>query len=883
MPNRLLITFLLLLSLAGAAVAQQQRPQVHPLLQPLVDSPNAGIPQILRGPLGPRQGSRRLQGQEALDLFLRTTASRQQLEALGLKVRTLHDGRATVTAPVSALAALAARADVQAISLPTPVRPSLDKSVAETGAAYVRSQSAGVFSGRTGADVVVGVVDSGIDFDHPDFTDAAGNTRILYLWDQTGAGTAPAGYGYGTEWTSSDIDGGTCTEADDAAAWGHGTHVTGTAAGNGAAPDSGGASYKYTGMAPNAHIVFVKTDWSSTGIIDGMNYIFEKADALGLPAVINLSLGTQIGAHDGTDPMEEEIDTLVNAQAGRAVVVAAGNEGGDSIHAEINAHGGASVLGPDFAIPTYTKKAGAGNDYVYVVGYYPSTDNLTVQLWSPSGNYYTRNLGAGCYVDTAGSDGAVYLCNNSTSNFGQGTPDREIVVLIVDDAAGTPPADGTWHMALTGNTVAGSGEVDFWTLSSLGNNGDFASFTTHVDDEETLGIPGSANDAVTVGAYMTKTCWIAANGLTYLYTGSPSLGDIAEFSGRGPTRDGRSKPEVAAPGMGIVSSLAQEASASIPAGNLIDTWHMLLQGTSQATPHVTGAVALFFEEDPARTANDITSLLRSNAREDDWTESYDQAGLALGSTKNYVFGSGKLNVGSWAWSDPYETNDSFRTARKVLSGEVLSGYMDYAADYDYFDLETLASGDTVKVDLTSLPDNYKLNLMQTVGVLGSCPTVSTTSAASSDNAGTANESISYTGSAAHYIRVASSAGGYSGSSPYSLKAVITRPETSSVHNSTATAQVLPEHEEFKISGSIAILAQQDYYKLTARSGQTITASAGKSRTAQILDSTGAVLATSGVGPASYTAPIIILGVTRTYYVVVKNGAVGSYTLTTKVN
>lgn len=286
--------------------------------------------------LGARQGTRRINGQEALNLFLRTTASREQLEALGIKVRTLREGRATVTVPVEVLPALASRPDVQLITLPTPIRPSLNQSVSESGASHIRSQAAGVFTGDTGAGVVVGVVDSGIDFDHPDFTDPSGNTRILYLWDQQSAsGPSPAAYGHGREWTSADIDGGLCTEVDDSSAWGHGTHVTGIAAGNGAAPDAGGSSYTHTGMAPNADIIFVKTDWSSTGIIDAMNYIFEQADALGLPAVINLSLGTQIGAHDGTDPMEEEIDALVNAQSGRAVVVAAGNEGGDDIHAEI--------------------------------------------------------------------------------------------------------------------------------------------------------------------------------------------------------------------------------------------------------------------------------------------------------------------------------------------------------------------------------------------------------------------------------------------------------------------------------------------------------------------------------------------------------------------
>ncbi len=868
MSRRILVTLLLLLGLAGGASAQQGRPQVHPLLEPLIEQPAAGIPQILRSPLGGRQGARRINGQEALNLFLRTTATREQLEALGIKVRTLRDGRATVTVPVSALPALASRPDVQLITLPTPIRPNLNQSVSESGASHIRSQAAGVFSGDTGAGVVVGVVDSGIDFDHPDFTDAAGNTRILYLWDQaSAAGPSPAAYAYGREWTSADIDAGLCTEADDSAAWGHGTHVTGIAAGNGAAPDAGGASYTHTGMAPNANIIFVKTDWSSTGIIDAMNYIFDQADALGLPAVINLSLGTQIGAHDGTDPMEEEIDALVNAQAGRAVVVAAGNEGGDDIHAEVQAMGFVSVIGPDFEVPPYTANAGSGNDALYVVGYYPSTDNLTVHLWSPGGNYYSRNLTAGCAYYAAGSDGAVYLCNNTTSNFGQGTADREIVVLIFDNASIRPPADGTWQMALTGNTVAGSGWVDFWAVSGLGSAGEIAEFTTHVDAEETLGIPATAHDAVTVGAYVTKTCWDSIDGTSPSYAVAPALGDIADFSSRGPTRDGRSKPELAAPGMGIVSSLAQEVAATVDDVWETDTWHMLMQGTSQAAPHVTGAVALFFEDDPTLDAAGIESLLRLHARDDDWTQSYDQA--LFFSTKNIVFGSGKLNVGSWSFADPYETNDSYRTAREILSGQVIAGYVDHAADLDTFELEATAIGDTLKIDLTGLADDYKLNLLRTLGLGGTCSTPLFSVAASSNNAGTANESITHTTSLfslPRYIRVLSSVGGYSAAAPYSLTAVITRPETGALHNAMGSAQVLPLHQTFKISGSISALGEQDYYKLTAKGGQTITARAGFGRTVQILNSSGTVLATSFGGTANYAvSPFLERALTTSWY------------------
>jgi minor extracellular serine protease Vpr len=890
MSRRLFAALLLAVTAASSAAAQNQQPHIHPRLAPLVQNPAAEIHPIVSGSAWARRGERLIQGQQTLDLFLRTTASRTALEALGVQVRTLRDGRATVTAPVSALSALAARPDVQLNTLPLPVRPQLERSVPETGANRLRSQSAGSFTGHTGAGVVVGVVDSGIDYDHPDFLDAAGNSRILYLWDQQTSGTAPGGYAYGNECTSAEIDADTCTEEDESSEMGHGTHVTGIAAGTGAAPDGSGYTYQSTGMAPGASIVFVKTDWSSNGVIDGINYIFEKAADLGLPAVVNLSLGTQLGAHDGHNPMEEEIDALVAAADGRAVVVAAGNEAGYSIHAEVNASAGLSVIGPEFTVPTYSRKAGAGNDYIYIVGYYPSTDNLTVHLWSPGGEYYSRNLSSlggtsGCREDLTGADGAVFLCNKTTSVIGDGTGDREIFVQIYDESAGTPPANGTWRFALTGNTVAGAGQVDFWMTSSLG--AEVAAFSTHVDNEETLGIPATAAGAITVGAYTTRTCWQDSAGDSWIISAG-TLSDIADFSGLGPTRDGRSKPELAAPGLAIISSLAEEVRTDLLAGApeyVIDDHHLLMAGTSQAAPHVTGAVALLLADDPTLASTAIKSLLSTHARDDDWTNSHNQ--FFFGFTRNYVFGAGKLDLGTWAWVDPYETNDTLRTARAITSGAALDGYIEHSADIDLFDLEDLTTGDTVNVTLSSLPADYKLTAQRSATLPGDCPETILTTASTSNNAGTANESLTYTAglsSPARYLRIQSSVGAVSGTDSYTLKAVITRPETTSVHSTRSSAQVLPGHNEFKVSGSAATAAETDYYRLTARSGQTITATAGLLRTTRIYDSTGALVATGGMGMGSATVTVspFPLGLIHTYYVSV-SGFAGSYTLTTTVN
>ena len=192
--------------------------------------------------------------------------------------------------------------------------------------------------GAKGKNVIVGIVDSGIDWCHPDFIDPdTGTSRILYLWDQTlspqAGESSPSPYGYGVEYDQNIINSAllTCNhnlvrEKDDE---GHGTHVAGTAAGNGEASQG-----KYTGAAPQAKIIFVKTTFSDADIMDGVSYIFEKAAQLGMPAVVNLSLGGHAGPHDGTSLLSQALDQL--SGEGKIVVVAAGNEGGDSVHAQLD-------------------------------------------------------------------------------------------------------------------------------------------------------------------------------------------------------------------------------------------------------------------------------------------------------------------------------------------------------------------------------------------------------------------------------------------------------------------------------------------------------------------------------------------------------------------
>lgn len=177
-----------------------------------------------------------------------------------------------------------------------------------------------------GTGVTVGIIDSGTDFNHPDFKDAGGNSRIKFLWDMTKplAANTPTPFGYGQEWDNADIDLGLCTH-DDAPHYGHGTASSGIAAGNGLSVGH------YEGMAPKADIIVVALDFNRPGftISDALQYIITKAQQIGQPLVVNASVGDYYGSHDGTDLESQIINGMIANIPGRALVASCGN-GGDA-------------------------------------------------------------------------------------------------------------------------------------------------------------------------------------------------------------------------------------------------------------------------------------------------------------------------------------------------------------------------------------------------------------------------------------------------------------------------------------------------------------------------------------------------------------------------
>ncbi|MBI3298668.1 MAG: S8 family serine peptidase [Elusimicrobia bacterium] len=554
-----------------------------------------------------------------------------------------------------------------------------------TGGIWVGAMDATSISFGTnfGSGVVVGFVDSGIDFKHPDFLTegSPSRTRILSIWDQTltshtGAGF-PAGFTYGPEYTRAmiddEIDGSPAGLVQQVDGLGHGTHVAGIAAGDGTGTDGDVPAGSFRGMAPEADIIMVKSDLTNTHIIEGMNYIIGKAQSAGKRAVINLSLGTQYGPHDGLGALDSGVGAIA---ASTPVVVAMGNEQAQSVHAA------ASV-------------GGLGSSVVFPVTAQAGVDFFEADFWVPAGDGYTVNVstavGGTVVTCTFNNDCSGSIAGNTIDIFntasGHPNGDREMAV----DVFRNPSLSRLdWRIQLVRSAAGANGRIEGWITTDL------SSFTALTVATGTVSSPATANNVIAVASYCSKRVWTAENGSTISDTacGPGDLGEISSFSNRGPTRDGRQKPDLAAPGQRIASARSADQTSLFNSDNIVaeDLNHKYISGTSMATPVVVGSLARDIKKSSGATVAQLRAALQGQARSDAKVFNY-------GTLPNPVFGYGKLRIlgcGDQLAAAPAAAVPSvLGTSSIAWTWSTLSGAASYKVYY--------ASAPTVLIVSTGLP------------------------------------------------------------------------------------------------------------------------------------------------------------------------------------
>lgn len=569
-----------------------------------------------------RKTSARLQYVRAF-ITLRDACGTDSLEQLGVNIRTKAGWMLTADIPTENIGKVAALEVVEYVEMGTPVKGRMDvaKEQAFVGQVHQGMELPQAFDGK---DVVIGFVDNGFDYAHPNFRTAdKSSLRIRKVWDQNAAGTPPEGYDYGNEL---DTEEEILAARYDVAESVHGTHVAGIAAG---ADDTGG--HDFAGNAPGADIVLVSVntdgmyEGDNTTVIDGINYIFDYAGQAGKPCVVNLSLGSHLGPRDGTSSFDRMADELQGA--GRLLVGSVGNDGDAACHVSKSFSGEV----PDTLQALY--------EYQYS---YPQ--HVAVEIWGDEGMSLSF---VPIVVD--GSTGEVVAhfepvdvspegAEDYSYELGQDAPVSGSIVV----AAEMNPLNGKPHLYVESTLFDGDGYyAGFWVISESAGTvhawadnvyGWFNNYglSRYLDGNggHTMGeIGGSGRRIISVGAYVSKDYY---ENFGILYPSDETLHDCASFSSHGPTPDGRMKPEITAPGSYLVSSLSGKDSGT-PREQYV-TWnderfyYGYMQGTSMASPFVAGVMALWLQARPELTPEEAKEVLHATALNDSFTGDIREAG-----------------------------------------------------------------------------------------------------------------------------------------------------------------------------------------------------------------------------------------------------------------
>ena len=489
----------------------------------------------------------------------------------------------------------------------------------------------------TGKGVIVGIIDTGIDWRHPDFRDPADSlrSRILSIWDSNWMkrveGPPTDVFDYGREWTREEIEAALRGEGSEPPrdtvslfGAGHGTFVAGIAAGN------GNANPHHQGMAPESEIVVYSLGpyprlGKDSSNLEGAHYIFDLAERKGLPAVVNIS-GSSLFTHRD----REELESLLREVPGRALVAAAGNRGLGRRHARFDLTAAASYTiyrtrprgeEPGSELVVNACHQGTGEAWV---GVGLSKDEMVWRSLDEIADEVTDSLGT-ARVSWSGSHTRHGYTPEPWTCQNQGAFEKSFSLRVhIEDS---DPELAEWRVAARGSGVL---HTWLWSGRSLSSGEPLGDPQYRPSDNYyTLVSPGSFQEIITVGAFANRDLGFLGDRYRDLF-GDQKIRDLLPFSSRGPALGGLIKPDLVAPGV-LTAPFSGDS-----------TKYLTATGTSASAPVVAGAVALYFERFPQATNRDVWRALTESAASDEFT----------GETPNFDWGYGKLDVAAFLQEPP---------------------------------------------------------------------------------------------------------------------------------------------------------------------------------------------------------------------------------------
>lgn len=508
-------------------------------------------------------------------------------QELNFELEILSENYAIGTIEINKVQELIKYTEIEHIETPKTLTINLQDALSKS---CVTSLNNSKDFNLTGKDVIIGIIDSGIDYTHPDFINSDNTSRILYIWDQTinintdnfsnNKYKVPDGFTHGVEFTNQDINEALRSSnpyeiVPHIDTIGHGTAVAGIAAGNGRSSDGQNA-----GVAPEASLIIVKLGEKgfpsfarTTEFMRALKYIIDKAQKLNMPVCINISYGTNDGPHNGQSLFENFINNMAERWK-TSIIVASGNEGAVGHHFQGKINSGELKDVQFFYAGKYPS--------FYITMWKNFVDNITVELILPDNKTTGEILSFDMTRNYTIGDLSIFV-NYSQPQFYNSF--QEIFFQIKSNQ-NTPPVGIYTIRVRAGQIVSGNFNIYLPTTEEVSRETSFTNPSTN----STLTIPSSAQNVITVGGY------------------DSSRGIISDFSGRGYTLNIiYTKPDLVAPSVGIITTK-------------INGGYTAYSGTSMAAPFVTGSAALMMQwgiiqrNDPFLYGEKIKSYLKSGAQ-----------------------------------------------------------------------------------------------------------------------------------------------------------------------------------------------------------------------------------------------------------------------------